>query len=273
MSTTRIAEFFFVGFMYYYFLKQKLHRHHIIPLLFIVFGLIMVIFGQDNRFKVSPILLLAVLGNLLYAILEIIEKWLMESKYFSPYDLVYLTGLYGFIIMFIICLVSSNIDCTSWLYFCKEGEKVFSFKDTFGTIFTNKYYFIEVMIYVLTSTGYNVFFHLVNKHFGPTHHVISDAFSSMVVMMITIISSKTGIIWWLQILGHIFIVCGTLIYNEIVIIHAYGMDRNTTDEIIKRASDVEEKERISILKVQLVESQAVPNNTKATTEIIEKEII
>ena len=62
------------------------------------------------------------------------------------YDLVYLTGLYGFIIMFIICLVSSNIDCTSWLYFCKEGEKVFSFKETFGTIFTNKYYFIEVMI-------------------------------------------------------------------------------------------------------------------------------
>ena len=109
----------------------------------------------------------------------------------------------------------------------------------------------------------------MNKHFGPTHHVISDAFSSMVVMMITIISSKTGIIWWLQILGHIFIVCGTLIYNEIVIIHAYGMDRNTKDEIIKRASDVEEKERISILQVQLVESQAVPNNTKTTTEIIE----
>lgn len=273
MSTTRMLEFLFVGFMYYYFLKQKLHRHHFIPLLFIAFGLIMVMFGQDNRFRFSPILLLAVLGNLLYAVLEIIEKWLMESKYFSPYDLVYLTGLYGFIIMFIICLISSNINCTSWLYFCKEGEKLFSFTDTFGTIFTNKYYFIEVMIYVLTSTGYNVFFHLVNKHFGPTHHVISDAFSSMVVMMITIITSKTGIIWWLQILGHIFIVCGTLIYNEIIIIHAYGLDRNTTDEIIKRASDEEEKERISILKMQLVENQEIPNNRKDKIKIIENDII
>ena len=83
MSTTRIAEFFFVGFMYYYFLKQKLHRHHFIPLLLIGIGLLMVIFGQDNQFIITPILSLAVLGNLLYAILEIIENglWNLNTSY------------------------------------------------------------------------------------------------------------------------------------------------------------------------------------------------
>lgn len=76
MSTNGIAEFFFVGFMYYYFLKRSLHRHHFIPLLLIGIEFLMVIFGQDNQFIITPILSLAVLGNLLYAILEIIENGL-----------------------------------------------------------------------------------------------------------------------------------------------------------------------------------------------------
>ena len=105
LSTTRLIEFFFVSFLNNNFLKHKLHRHHFVPLLLIAIGIIIVIFGQTANIIVNIALLFSIFGNILYAILEIIEKWLMESKYFSPYDLVYLSGLYGCIIMIIIFII------------------------------------------------------------------------------------------------------------------------------------------------------------------------
>ena len=105
LSTTRLIEFFFVSFLNNNFFKHKLHRHHFVPLLLIAIGIIIVIFGQTANIIVNIALLFSIFGNILYAILEIIEKWLMESKYFSPYDLVYLSGLYGCIIMIIIFII------------------------------------------------------------------------------------------------------------------------------------------------------------------------
>ena len=38
----------------------------------------------------------------------------------------------------------------------------------------------------------------------------------------------------LQLLGFILLVCGTLVYNEIVVIHRWGFDENTKAAIAKR---------------------------------------
>ena len=38
----------------------------------------------------------------------------------------------------------------------------------------------------------------------------------------------------LEIPGFILLVCGTLLYNEIVVIHKWGFDENTKDAIAKR---------------------------------------
>ena len=235
LSTTRMLEFLFVGFMYYYFLKTSLHRHNYISLLLIVGGLAMVMFGQSKLFTFRPILLIAIFGNLFYACLEITEKWLMDKKFISPYEIIYCEGLYGFIIILILCLIGNKVDCQSWMYLCSTGESVINLNSILKEVFSSYSYVIEVVIYVFTSAGYNIFIHLCNKDLGPTHHIVADAFGSMVVMLVSLILSEGKITLWMQIVGHILIVMGTLVYNEIIIFHFLGMDKNTKDEIAQRA--------------------------------------
>lgn len=249
LNTTRMLEFLFVGFMYYFFLKTSLHRHNYISLLIIISGMIMVMFGQNKLFTFQPILLTTIFSNLFYACLEIIEKWLMDKKFISLYEIIFCEGLYGLIIILILCLIGSKVECQSWMYLCATGESVINLNIILKEVFSFYSYLIEVLIYVITSSGYNIFIHLCNKDLGPTHHIVSEALASMVVMLVSLILSERKISLWMQIVGHILIVMGTLVYNEIIIFHFLGMNKNTKDEIIERAITNEKDSTEQLIEV------------------------
>lgn len=87
-SLMRITEFFFVIIMYYFFLKHSLHIHHYVALGFIIIGLFLVFLEGFSAFNVF--VAFSVFGNLFYASLEIIYKYLMEYKFVSVFELVVL---------------------------------------------------------------------------------------------------------------------------------------------------------------------------------------
>ena len=112
LSITRITEFFFVGLLYYYFCKINLHRHHYVALALVIIGSLLMLFSQIITLQYT--LLFAISGNLIYAFLEIIEKWIMEYKFFSPFEIVGLQGIVGIFVMYGICYVCSLIKCEKW---------------------------------------------------------------------------------------------------------------------------------------------------------------
>ena len=57
-------------------------------------------------------------------------------------------------------------------------------------VFSSYSYVIESLIYVLTSAGYNIFIHLTNKAFSPTHHVVVDGFNPMIMMLVCLLLRK-----------------------------------------------------------------------------------
>ena len=63
-----------------------------------------------------------------------------------------------------------------------------------------------------------------------------DATSSMVIILLAIVLTRTNKILIMQIPGYFLIVIGSLIYNEIIIINAGGMDNSTKTKIEQRAS-------------------------------------
>ena len=98
----------------YLFLKQSIHRHHFIALIFIIFGLVLISY---KGISFNYYLLIGVLCNLLFAVLDIVEKWLMDFRFLSPYELIGFKGLYGILILTCI-LIIGNLKCEKWMRIC-----------------------------------------------------------------------------------------------------------------------------------------------------------
>ena len=233
LSTIRIMQFLFISIMCYLFLKIKLHRHHIASFILIAIGFILVIYGK-GEFSFHPIYLLGIIGNILYASVEVIHKWLMEYKFFSPFEIVYLSGLYGMMLTGIAYLI---IQLSGNSFFIKYAD---GFAHNLSQMFSSRYYVIEIIIYLITTLGHNVLFLVTNKYLGPTYHIIIDATSSMVIMLLDIGITNSNTILMMQIPGYFLIVIGSLTYNEMIIVNVGGMDKSTKNKIEQRASKNEE---------------------------------
>ena len=227
ISIIRLSEFYFVCILTITSLKLPLYRHHYAGLIIISVGFI--IFSIPSLFyKLNIqdiyIICLSLGGNVIYSILEIMEKWMMDFKFISPFETVGIQGMFGFIILSFISIFKSN--WISYSDFKKEEIK-------------------DIIAYVFASTGYNIFNHLTNKNLGPSHRVICDCFISIVTIIYTIVSKISQDKLYITILGIMLIFIGIILYNEVIIINCCKIDENTKIKIDNRIT--EENNKIDLL--------------------------
>ena len=177
----------------------------------------------------------------------------MESKFVSSYELVAISGFFGCIVGTIFSLIFSVVPCDTLFFKCEGNFKtVTDYKEEISEIFSSPYHLIEVGAYVCFSLCYNTFHFLTNKHLSPSHRIISDSVSSLLTFTVTVISkgneTTVGFII-LQIIGHILIIFGILVYNELMLLHFCGMDENTNKEIQGRATKEGERE-VTLLPIE-----------------------
>ena len=236
-SEMRVTEFLFVIILGYFFLNFKLHRHHYLSLILIFIGLVLIsIHYIKDSFHLS--ILLLILSNLLYSLMEIIEKWLMDIQYVSVYKLIFVEGLCGTIIMMIILFISIWVPCSEWMNnakICNANEKIITLS-SIGKLFSSGYiYYIQMLIFIVSTLGYNVFLDLINKTNGPTHRVVSDTLTSIIGFIISVIlKNKNTYNLYYTVIGDILIICGSLVFNEIIIIYVFKLGESTRQEIIRR---------------------------------------
>ena len=246
ISIIRLSEFYFVCFLTITWLKIPLYRHHYAGLIIISVGFI--IFSIPSLFNISMTdkkklkriiitFCFSLGGNIIYSILEIMEKWIMDFKFISPFETVGIQGMFGFIILSIISIFCPTY--ISYSVFTKENLK-------------------DIIAYIFASTGYNIFNHLTNKNLGPSHRVICDCFISIVTIIITFVSQdKLFIIF--TIIGIILIFIGIILYNEVIIINCCKLDENTKIKIDNRITEESSKMDLFI-KERLTNIQEEPNN-------------
>ena len=165
---------------------------------------------------------------LLGGVSEVLQKYLLFYKNQSPYQFIFITGLVHCITLLI-----------PLIYYYSKIEEFINIKYDIiliwiiGTIIQGLYHYIRVGI---------------NYLYTPTHRITSDCISSLIMFGFCFVWEPKWIIIYGTI-GYIACFIGSLIYNEILILTLCNADKDTIEQINKRAL-LEEKETTQSLAVQ-----------------------
>lgn len=201
-------------------LKYRIERYKVIGLLIILFSFvfngILSIFEKNIEYSIT--LIIEFFINFLTGIQEVIEKYLMHYKFQSPYKILFLEGLLGVILLL-----------------CGIGISLINIG--FNPIILSNWFIDNLkplLLFTLFCMGYNCFRILINRDFSPTHRVISDSFYSFVLHTFQMLSIKFTFLHIGYFFGYLFVVIGSLIYNEIIILTCCGIDKDTRKKISMR---------------------------------------
>ena len=218
-SNDWIIDILFTLVFYYLFFKIKLYLHHYLSIILIILtgitlDLIMENLQSDihNHFL---LLLLRLLRDIIYSIYEVINKYLMEKKFSSVYEIAFFNGL--------IALVLLGIFSVFDYYFFKM--------DNFREYFNNFNYIELLVIFgtIITQLGLTICALFTSKNNTPCHIFIIYVFGNFAYYLNF---SKNSII---KIICLLFIFFLSLIFNEIIEINCFGLSKNTKKNIINRA--------------------------------------
>ena len=218
------SQIFIISLLSKLILKDKIGKHKKAGLLIVLFGVFFSFVFFINNFKevlkdwylVGKQIMIQITILILGGISEVLQKYLLFYKNRSPYIFIFMTGL-----------VQCTILLIPLIYYF-EVKKVRSdiiFIWIAGTIFQALYHYIRVGI---------------NYQYTPTHRIISDCIGSLIMFIFCFIVNPKWIIIF-GVIGYVACFIGSLIYNEIFILTLFNADKDTIDQINKRAL-LEEKE-------------------------------
>ena len=179
--------------------------------------------------------------SLLYSIYEVIEKYIMNKTYLSPYTLLFFEGLILMIISCIILIIFNNIECKDTYEFCnhKVTKHLFEFKQLIFLLKDNPMLLLNIILYMLVYFLFNVFRIFTIKEFSPIYRTVADCFVFVFIFIISVCNGNFAfdINLIFKAVCHIMIVVSLLVYNEVIIVHFWKLDVNTEVEIKKRSMD------------------------------------
>ena len=207
----------------YFILKYRLEKYKKIGLLIIFLSL--TLNGIISYFEGAPISILVLVLefciNFLTGFQEVIEKYLIHFMFQSPYKILFYEGAFGIVLLFF-CLLFNT-----FVFHSKDGLTLSWLWDSSQSL----------LLYCFSCGGYNLFRILINRDFSPTHRVISDSFYSFVIHITKMFGYKQLVIQISYFFGYLFVVIGSLIYNEMIIITCCGIDSDTGNKISIRGID------------------------------------
>ena len=219
----------FSGLLSIFILKTRFEMHQGIAIGIIMLGLVIVnivnILKLENRDNVF--IGLGIIANFcLSSLLEVLEKYLMETHFIPPFKLKFLEGIIGLgIIITPAIFAIAGID----------------FESLKGKAGSNLSLSVYIVLYFLCELGTNSLNILTNFYYSPTQRSLTDVLTSFLwnIYLSIFIPINNKLIFVPQIigvvLGYPISFIGTLIYNELIVIHLCGMDKETKNEMLKRS--------------------------------------
>ena len=235
-------------FLCYFVLGIKQFKHHKISLIilfilsFFIFpmkGKIHLGINSDNRVNL-PEFLIYILYYLLYCSMEVYEKYLMQYLFVPPYLVLFFKGIVLLVIFSIAWVILELIHYNILL--------------NYSEMFRN----IPILICFLFSY---LLYHIlriqtINKY-SPSYRYVSDILSQLVIFIIDCISIKPKndvLLYILVSILYVMIILGMLVYQEVIVMHFWGMDENTTN-IIKRRAEMDEKDFENMIDDEILKNQ------------------
>ena len=218
----------------FFLLNKKLPRHHIlaaivVSIVFIILcvaDLISLKYYSPNIDKIltGKYVFIFLLRAILFPLEDTIIKILFNEDYIIPQNFMFFRGVGELILLIAITLV-----------LCKYGWKI-----NFKSIFINDLTKIIAISIIYTWSSFIKAHELLNVIYyyssqSVSFLIISESISYSIVEIIKSNEKDNIIILVVEIICIIFSTFATLIYDEIIVIKKWGLDKDVATEIVKRA--------------------------------------
>ena len=164
-----------------------------------------------------------------------------------PFQLVGFEGLWGTLMYGILLIIFQLVSCEDWSETLRDGicfivdEKDTHIEDSifaFRQMWDNKALLVVYIFYVVSIALYNIVGINLTKLVSSTARAVVDTVRTVFIwaffLFFTPVKGTKEEFHILQFIGFIFLVCGTLVYNEIVTIPFLNLDYYTRDNMAKR---------------------------------------
>ena len=230
-------------------LRIPILKHQILSLVIMGICLLIIIISEFffrkfdiflDKKKFAFVVLLIILTNFALALNNTIEKYLVDIDLISPFKVLFMQGILGLISTIIFSIFNEPFSQLQKIYNNNSSGMfiLFIFLLLFYTIFgmfKNIYRMYTIMLFspmnkhladFIINPLYIIYYFVARYDFLIPNEVIKYFyfFTNLILLII-------------------FDICG-LIFNEFLVINCYGLDRNTYNQIVVRASKVEEMETI-----------------------------
>ena len=181
------------------------------------------------------------------ALIEVLEKYLMEIHYVNPYLIVFFEGLFDVILF--LC------------YFAIFGNITEEFFQPLSYVMKNNP--TGITLFVIVKLLFDLCRIQTNYHFSPTLRFIVDMLHSFMILFMINLMEKDILFLVLAFGGFFFSFSGSLIYNEFIVLYCFGLGFNTNKAIESRAT----MEPIQLTKAFEKESPILPDDSRNTINI------
>ena len=239
----KIVSIPLISLLTVWILNYKYYRHHYIGYLITAFGLMIeptyqLIMNSNSNYDIVPLLLFFTVFFLMGALLEVLEKYLMDIQYLSPYLIISVEGFIGIIVVSILLIFFKGKTIVSTI-------EIDDYNNCIYLLHYNGYFQVGIIIYVIGIFIYNILRLLTNQRCSPTHLIIADCFGSLLGWILNFSihfpEQKVQKDFYIQLtlmgVGYVFIFIGLIIFLEFIVINKWGMNNNTTFNIQSRATE------------------------------------
>ena len=260
LFTSCIIRFLLMLIFSLFFLKEpdKIYRHQKFSLLFIVSLAIIYFFTAFECSKEAFIRFSFLIGSdILYSLFYIGGKKYILITYKSPFKMIFFVGIICFILICILYFIfMDNNDNIIIEFFSDHLQKIIGIDIDIkkNDIYINFYRYFDkinnnifLLIPKLILIFLNNFFEWQILSFFSINHFNSSYFLYIIILPFI---NENVLNFWIFISFYILVVFFLLIFNEIIIIYSFSLEKNTIHEKRMR-SIVDEKNNYEMGRVSL----------------------
>jgi hypothetical protein len=241
LFTSCIIRFLIMLIFSLFFLKEpeKIYRHQIFSIFFILSLAIIYFFTVIEYSKENFIrFIFLISSDILYSLFYIGGKEYILITYKSPFKMLFFVGIICFILTCILYFIiinsnyKNNIIHEFFVYHLKEIIKEEANNDNIYINIANYFEELKSNIFLLIPKliliFLNNFFEWQILSFFSVNHFNSSYF--LYIIIFTFINENFPNKFWVFISFYILVVFFLLIFNEIIIIYSFSLERNTIHE-------------------------------------------
>ena len=248
---------FVIAFINKYMFRVNFEKHHKISMVIIFLGTITVFIfhfifqvKETNLFNTAIITLLFLIVKIITGVKVLLDTYILQAKYASPFKLLFYQGLFGFTVSIFCALLVNNRKCfkINGFYYCTNEGYIDNFQIFFDK-FKNTRILLTIIAYCFMVLLLNVLRKQTKYYLTAFHRVLSCISTAILNWVIFLIGKQktfeTVVI--IEMIGFIVILFGELVYAEVIICKFMGLDEDTKKEILKRG-EVERTNTMLIIK-------------------------